>query len=78
MRVGWKLATVTAKRRESPTLGSLIKQGISAVSNPWHQVSKAVLSGWISFCWSQVIQSVAMDVIVLAHSTGGEKSSEKG
>lgn len=33
-------------------------------------MSKAVLSGWISFLWSQVIQSVAVNVIVLVRSVG--------
>lgn len=63
-------------RGESPTWGSLIKQGISLVSNPRHHASKAVLSGWISFLWSQVIQSVAVDVIVLVHSVGRERVHE--
>lgn len=63
-------------RGESPTWSSLIKHGISLVSNPWHHASKAVLSGWISFLWSQVIQSVAVDVIVLVHSMRRERVHE--
>jgi len=48
--------------------GSLIKQRISLVSNPWHRASKAVLcirGGYPCFPRSQVIQSGDADVIVL-------------
>lgn len=55
---------------------SLIKQGISLVSNPWHQMSKSVFSRWRSFLWSQVIQSVPVDVIVLVHLVGRKRVDE--
>lgn len=48
--------------------GLIDQKGISLVSNPWHHASKAVLSGRISFLLLQVIQSVAVDVIVLVRS----------
>lgn len=38
--------------------------------------AKLFLSGWISFLWSQVIQSVAVDVIVLVHSMRRERVHE--
>lgn len=68
--------------------GSLIKQGISLVSNPWHRASKAVLcirGGYPCFPRSQVIQSVDADVIVLVRDEkrrvvdeGAEREREPG
>lgn len=59
-------------------MGLIDQTGISLVSNPWHHTSKALLSGWISFLWSQVIQSVAVDVIVLVRSVGRERVDGRG
>lgn len=47
----------------------------------WFQIpgttrAKLFLSGWISFLLSQVIQSVAVDVIVLVSSVGRERVDE--
>lgn len=65
------------RREESPTWGSLIKQGISAVSNPWHHASKAVLS-WKSFLLSQVSQSVDVEVIILVRVMRRERCIKEG
>lgn len=52
-------------------MGPIDQTGLVWFQIPGTTRAKLFLSGWISFLWSQVIQSAAVAVIVLVCSAGG-------
>lgn len=52
-------------------MGLIDQTGLVWFQIPGTTRAKLFLSGWISFLWSQVIQSAAAGVIVLVCSAGG-------
>lgn len=55
-------------------MGPIDQTGLVWFQIPGTTRAKLFLSGWISFLWSQVIQSVAAAVIVLVCSAGGGRA----